>query len=94
NVSYMYNRNEGERIGTGSMYQPHVDLAVGPSFMDGTVARCGSPGAVIAGCVPWNPAAPMGYAGPGSLSNQDVQDYLFTRFVDKMKSTTKVASAN
>ncbi|KAG1249496.1 hypothetical protein G6F68_013298 [Rhizopus microsporus] len=35
NVSYMYNRNEGERIGTGSMYQPHVNLAVGPSFMDG-----------------------------------------------------------
>ena len=49
---------------------------------------------MIAGCVPWNPAAPMGYTGPGSLSNQDVQDYLFARFVDKMKSTTKVASAN
>ncbi|HEL3179127.1 TPA: TonB-dependent receptor [Stenotrophomonas maltophilia] len=94
NVSYMYNRNEGERIGTGSMYQPHVNLAVGPSFMDGDVARCGTPGAVIAGCVPWNPAAPMGYTGPGSLSNQDVQDYLFTRFVDKMQSTTKVASGN
>ncbi|HHA2859083.1 TonB-dependent receptor [Stenotrophomonas maltophilia] len=94
NVNYMYNRNEGERIGTGSMYQPHVNLAVGPSFMDGGVARCGAPGAVIAGCVPWNPAAPMGYTGPGSLSNQDVQDYLFTRFVDKMQSTTKVASGN
>ncbi len=94
NVNYMYNRNEGERIGTGSMYQPHVNLAVGPSFMDGNVARCGAPGAVIAGCVPWNPAAPMGYTGPGSLSNQDVQDYLFTRFVDKMQSTTKVASGN
>ncbi|KAG1458042.1 hypothetical protein G6F57_014772 [Rhizopus arrhizus] len=36
----------------------------------------------------------MGYTGPGSLSNQDVQDYLFTRFVDKMQSTTKVASGN
>ncbi|WP_447900871.1 TonB-dependent receptor [Stenotrophomonas sepilia] len=94
NINYMYNRNEGERIGTGSMYQPHVNLAVGPSFMDGNVARCGAPGAVIAGCVPWNPAAPMGYTGPGSLSNQDVQDYLFTRFVDKMQSTTKVASGN
>ena len=90
----MYNRNEGERIGTGSMYQSHVNLAVGPSFMDGDVARCGTPGAVIAGCVPWNPAAPTGYTGPGSLGNQDVQDYLFTRFVDKMQSTTKVASGN
>ena len=25
NVNYMYNRNEGERIGTGSMYQPQFD---------------------------------------------------------------------
>ncbi|WMJ71351.1 TonB-dependent receptor [Stenotrophomonas sp. 24(2023)] len=95
NVNYMYNRNEGERIGTGSMYQPNVNLAVGPSFMDDNgVARCGTRDNVIAGCVPWNPAAPMGYKGPGSLSNQDVQDYLFTRYVDKSRTTTKVASGN
>ncbi|WP_256777589.1 MULTISPECIES: TonB-dependent receptor [unclassified Stenotrophomonas] len=95
NVSYMYNRNEGERIGTGSMYQPNVNQSVGPSFIDGQgVARCGSVGNVIAGCTPWNPLAPMGYTGPGALGNQDVQDYLFTRFTDKMQSTTKVASAN
>lgn len=95
NVSYMYNRNEGERIGTGSMYQPNVNQSVGPSFIDGQgVAHCGSVGNVIAGCTPWNPLAPMGYTGPGALGNQDVQDYLFTRFTDKMQSTTKVASAN
>ncbi len=95
NVSYMYNRNEGERIGTGSMYQPNVNQSVGPSFIDVQgVAHCGSVGNVIAGCTPWNPLAPMGYTGPGALGNQDVQDYLFTRFTDKMQSTTKVASAN
>ena len=95
NVSYMYNRNEGERIGTGSMYQPNVNQSVGPSFLDANnVAHCGSVGNVIAGCTPWNPLAPMGYTGPGSLSNQDVQDFLFTRFTDTMQSTTKVASAN
>ncbi|MGV6492421.1 TonB-dependent receptor plug domain-containing protein, partial [Stenotrophomonas rhizophila] len=95
NVSYMYNRNEGQRIGTGSMYQPNVNQSVGPSFIDGQgVAHCGSVGNVIAGCTPWNPLAPMGYTGPGALGNQDVQDYLFTRFTDKMQSTTKVASAN
>jgi iron complex outermembrane receptor protein len=95
NVSYMYNRNEGERIGTGSMYQPNVNQSVGPSFIDGQgVAHCGSVGNVVAGCTPWNPLAPMGYTGPGALGNQDVQDYLFTRFTDKMQSTTKVASAN
>ncbi|WP_295566281.1 TonB-dependent receptor [uncultured Stenotrophomonas sp.] len=94
NVSYTYNRNEGERVGTGSMYQPNVNLAVGPSFIENGVAYCGTRDAVIAGCVPWNPAAPMGYTGPGSLSNQDVQDYLFARYVDKSQTTTKVASAN
>ncbi|REN20590.1 hypothetical protein DSI41_04305, partial [Mycobacterium tuberculosis] len=51
NVSYMYNRNEGERIGTGSMYQPNVNQSVGPSFLDANnVAHCGSVGNVIAGC--------------------------------------------
>ena len=95
NVSYMYNRNEGERIGTGSMYQPNVNLAVGPSFIDSQgVAHCGTVGNVIAGCTPWNPLAPMGSNSAGSLSRQEVQDFLFTRFVDKMQSTTKVASAN
>lgn len=95
NVSYMYNRNEGERIGTGSMYQPNVNQSVGPSFIDGQgVAHCGSVGNVIAGCTPWNPLAPMGYTGPGAMGNQDVQDFLFTRFTDTMQSTTKVASAN
>ncbi|WP_305805934.1 TonB-dependent receptor [Stenotrophomonas sp. YIM B06876] len=95
NVSYMYNRNEGERIGTGSFYQPHVDLAVGASFIDaGGVARCGTVGNVIAGCTPWNPLAPMGSNSTGSLSNKAVRDYLFTRFTDQIQSTTKVASAN
>ncbi len=95
NVSYTWNRNEGERIGTGSMFQPNVNAAVGPSFMDDNgIARCGVRGAVIEGCVPWNPLAPMGSTSTGSLSNKDVQDYLFTRFVDQIRSTTKVASAN
>ena len=76
------------------MYQPNVNLAVGPSFIENGVAYCGTRTAVIAGCVPWNPAAPMGYTGPGSLSNQEVQDYLFARYVDKSQTTTKVASAN
>ena len=94
-ASYRDNRNEGDRIGSGSFYQPNVDLAVGPSFIDGNgVARCGSAGNVIAGCTPWNPLAPMGSNSPGSLSDQAVRDYLFTRFTDKIQSTTKVASAN
>lgn len=96
NVSYMYNRNEGERRTLQSMYQPNVNLAVGPSFIDGNgVARCGSLGNVIEGCVPWNPLAPMGSNSPGSLSGDPaVRDFLFKSFVDDIRSTTKVVSAN
>ncbi|MEG1678583.1 MAG: TonB-dependent receptor plug domain-containing protein, partial [Stenotrophomonas sp.] len=95
NVSYMFNRNEGERRTLQSMYQPNVNLAVGPSFIDaGGVARCGSVGNVIEGCVPWNPLAPAGSNTPGSLSDKAVRDYIFTRFTDEIRSTTKVVSAN
>ncbi|MCL7714582.1 TonB-dependent receptor plug domain-containing protein [Stenotrophomonas mori] len=95
NVSYMYNRNEGKRHTLQSMYQPNANTAVGPSFIDADgVARCGSPGNVIQGCVPWNPLAPMGSDAVGSLGDPAVRDYLFTRFKDDIQSTTKVASAN
>ena len=96
NVGYMYNRNEGQRVSPQSMYQPHVNQAVGASFIDANgVARCGTPGNVIEGCVPWNPLAPMGSNSPGSLSGDPaVRDYLFTRVVDDIRSTTQVFSAN
>ncbi|WP_312367770.1 TonB-dependent receptor [Stenotrophomonas sp.] len=95
NVNYMYNRNEGERRSLQSMYQPHVNLAVGASFIDADgVARCGSVGNVIEGCVPWNPLAPAGSNSTGSLSDKAVRDYIFTRFSDEILSTTKVLSAN
>lgn len=95
NVSYLFNRNEGECRSLQSMYQPNVNLAVGPSFIDASgVARCGSIGNVIEGCVPWNPLAPAGSNTPGSLSDKAVRDYIFTRFTDEIRSTTKVVSAN
>ncbi|WP_312914906.1 TonB-dependent receptor [Stenotrophomonas sp.] len=95
NVNYMYNRNEGERRSLQSLYQPHVNLAVGASFIDADgVARCGSVGNVIEGCVPWNPLAPAGSNSTGSLSDKAVRDYIFTRFSDEILSTTKVLSAN
>lgn len=96
NVGYMFNRNEGERRTLQSMYQPHVNNAVGASFIDANgVARCGTVDNVIEGCVPWNPLAPMGSNSPGSLSGDPaVRDYLFKSFVDDIRSTTKVFSAN
>ncbi len=95
-VGYLYNRNEGLKVGTGNLYLPHVTDAVGPSFMgsDGVV-RCGAPGAVIDGCVPWNPMAPYGARIAGSLTdNPALQDYLFPVSHGTSDTKTEVFSAN
>lgn len=43
----------------GYIFQPALSAAVGPSFIDANgVARCGTPTAPIAGCVPVNPFNP------------------------------------
>src|SRR5690606_29177248 len=45
---------------TGSIYLPALQQAIGPSFVDGGgVARCGAPGAAIAGCTPINVFGPL-----------------------------------
>ncbi|MDC8011311.1 TonB-dependent receptor domain-containing protein [Tahibacter soli] len=48
-------RTDQTRSSSGYYYKPGLAAAVGPSFYDADgVARCGRPGAVIAGCVPIN----------------------------------------
>lgn len=39
---------------SGYLLKPQLQNAVGPSFLDAGVPRCGAPGAVIAGCTPIN----------------------------------------
>ncbi|PTS76003.1 TonB-dependent receptor [Stenotrophomonas sp. HMWF022] len=93
-VGYVYNQNKGVKTGTGNLFIPNVQNAVGPSFMDGDVARCGTPGKVIAGCTPWNPLAPYGSTGNGSLADPALQAYLFLPSHDTYTNTTKAYSAN
>ncbi|MBN6152117.1 TonB-dependent receptor [Xanthomonas sp. AmX2] len=94
-VGYVYNRNKGTKTGTGNLFIPNVQNAVGPSFLDSDgVVKCGSAGNVIAGCTPWNPLLPNGAAGPGSLADPALQAYLFLPSHDTSVSTTKVYSAN
>ncbi|KAG1251662.1 hypothetical protein G6F65_018253 [Rhizopus arrhizus] len=62
--------------------------------MDGDVARCGTPGHVIAGCTPWNPLAPYGSTGNGSLADPALQAYLYLPSHDTYTNTTKAYSAN
>lgn len=94
-VSYANNRNELTKTGHGDASLLATDQALGPSFIDANgVARCGTAGDVIDGCVPWNPLLPFGVAGQGSLGNSDVQNFLFPYYTDTGETSTKIYSAN
>jgi len=78
-VGGMFNENDTTIINNGNFFVPAVADAVGPSFMNaqGQIV-CGTPGNVIAGCVPWNPFAGFGTgAVEHSLDDPRVRNYLF-----------------
>jgi iron complex outermembrane receptor protein len=55
-LSYNYGRSERADTDFGQFNGGRIAAAFGPSFQDATGAIvCGRPGAVIAGCVPFNP---------------------------------------
>lgn len=59
-------------------------LALGPSFRDaGGVARCGTPQAVIAGCVPFDP-----FRGPAGLS-AEMLDYVYFAGRDETRTESR-----
>lgn len=95
-AGYVYNQNKGVQTGTGNLFIPNARNALGASFIDADgVARCGTAGAVIDGCVPWNPALGYGQAGAGGLTgNQALQDYLFLPTHDTSETTTHIYSLN
>jgi len=70
NWSLSYNAT---RADSRELVSPYADnsrlaLALGPSFLDASgVARCGRPGAVVAGCVPLNLFGPPGSITPEML---------------------------
>jgi len=54
-VNYVYSDNERRDVTFGLFNLDSIRAGIGPSFIDaGGVARCGTPTAVIAGCVPLN----------------------------------------
>ncbi|MEO7931105.1 MAG: TonB-dependent receptor, partial [Lysobacter sp.] len=78
-VGTLYNETNVNIVNNGNFFIPNVRKAVGPSFTNaqGKVV-CGVPGAVIAGCVPWNPFAGFGTgAVENSLADPNVVKYLF-----------------
>lgn len=78
-VGTLYNETNVNIVNNGNFFIPAVRNAVGPSFMnDQGKVVCGTPGNVIAGCVPWNPFAGFGTgAVANSLDDPNVVKYLF-----------------
>ena len=83
--AYYYDtRYAGTIMDTGNFYLPHLANALGPSFMasNGTV-ECGTPGNVIAGCVPLN-----ALAGPGGYT-ADMLKYIAVDTYERYGSSEK-----
>ncbi|MGN7919297.1 TonB-dependent receptor plug domain-containing protein [Lysobacter antibioticus] len=94
-AGYMYNQNKGVKTGTGNLYLPHAEKALGPSFIDASgVARCGTAANPIAGCLAWNPLLGPDVNAPGSLNNKDLQKYLYLPTHDTSTTKTEVYSLN
>jgi iron complex outermembrane receptor protein len=95
-AGYLYNENNVNITNNGNFYIPAVRAAVGPSFQNaqGQIV-CGTPGAVIAGCTPWNPYAGFGTgAVANSLDDPNVRSYLFREEHATGKTTTNNYFAN
>ncbi|MCD9006250.1 TonB-dependent receptor [Luteimonas sp. XNQY3] len=101
NVGYMYNKNEGSKVGYGDFNLINTEQALGPSFLNADgVVQCGTAANPIAlgtspgQCTPWNPLANFGAGDANGLSAQDVQSYLFARNQSLSESETQVFSAD
>ncbi|MGK7296793.1 MAG: TonB-dependent receptor plug domain-containing protein [Candidatus Wenzhouxiangella sp. M2_3B_020] len=77
NASVAHGRNETDQVKTGDLLDSRLGPALGPSFRDADGNPvCGTPGDVVAGCVPLNV-----FGGPGSITPA-MLDYVGTRLND------------
>lgn len=94
-AGYLYNQNKGTKTGTGNLFLPNAEKALGPSFIDANgVARCGTAANPIAGCLAWNPLLGPDVNAPGSLNNKDLQKFLYLPTHDTSTTKTEVYSLN
>lgn len=92
-VGALINRNELVKTNRGDMSLIAARQALGQSFIDANgVARCGTAANPIDGCYAWNPLLPNGVAGPGSLADKNLQEFLFPTF--SSQGVTKTTSYN
>ena len=100
-VGYTYNKNEGSKVGYGDFNLINTRQALGPSFLNADgVVQCGTAldpialGTSPGQCTPWNPLSNFGDAGPNTLADQGVQNYVFSRNQSLSESETQVFSAD
>ena len=84
-----YNVTDQIDTQVGDVNMGNLFAATGASFMDTDgVVKCGAPGAVIAGCVPFNPLSSAG------TMPQDQLDYILFNAKDKYQNKSKAFTAN
>lgn len=95
-VSWNYGDQRVVQASFGNFNLANTRAALGPSFRNAAgQLQCGAPGAVINGCVPWNPWLPAGTIGEGGLTNNTaLQNFLFQREHSLGETSTQVVSAN
>ncbi|HBK47579.1 MAG TPA: TonB-dependent receptor [Xanthomonadaceae bacterium] len=96
-VGALWNRNESVKTGHGDMSLIASRQALGSSFINADgVAQCGTAADPVSlgDCRPWNPLLPYGVAGQGSLSDPDLQNFLFPYFTDTGLTKTTSYTAN
>ncbi|WP_284321568.1 TonB-dependent receptor domain-containing protein [Dyella acidisoli] len=88
-VGYSDYRYTQSSFGPGNLNMVHLYNAVGPSFLGPNgVVECGTPGNVIAGCVPLNP-----FSGAGGLTPAEI-NYLNIVAGTRSYSEMKIANAD
>lgn len=96
-VGALVNRNNVTKIGHGDASLLATAPALGPSFINAQgIAQCGTVADPIAlnACRPFNPLLPYGVDGQGSLSDADLQTFLFPYYTDTGTTRTTSYTAN
>ena len=97
-VSYLNNENRLVHKTFGNWNLARTQLAVGPSFLNGSgLVQCGTATAPIGFdvCVPFNPFLEFGLEGQGGLTNNEqLQNFLFQTETNTGRTNTVVYSAN
>ncbi|MGA9522930.1 MAG: TonB-dependent receptor [Myxococcaceae bacterium] len=88
-VNVNYGRTQGVETKAGMLQRSKLAAALGPSFVDADgIARCGTPGAVVADCVPLNL-----FGGVGSIT-PEMRDYLTYRGTARGFNQQVIATAS